>query len=120
MSTTIPPHNLSEVVNAAVHMVDHPDATTAQLLDRIKGPDFPLGGQVLADRRSLRKIYEDGTGSIKVQGEWKLEVVSRHEQIVVTSIAYGADKGNLESSIGELIAAKKLPQLTSAANEAKE
>src|SRR5438552_4061329 len=56
MATNIPPHNLSEVVNAAVHMVDLPDATTAQLLDRIKGPDFPLGGQVLADRRSLRKI----------------------------------------------------------------
>src|SRR5438309_11905756 len=61
MATNIPPHNPAEVVNAAVHMIDHPDATTAQLLDRIKGPDFPLGGQVLADRRSLRKIYEDGT-----------------------------------------------------------
>ncbi|HEV2950342.1 MAG TPA: DNA gyrase subunit A, partial [Gemmataceae bacterium] len=57
MATNIPPHNPSEVVSAAVHLIDHPDATTAQLLDRIKGPDFPLGGQILADRRTLRKIY---------------------------------------------------------------
>ena len=120
MATNIPPHNLAEVVSAAVHMIDHPDATTAQLLDRIKGPDFPLGGQVLADRRTLRKIYEDGTGSIKVQGEWKLEVVSRREQIVITSIPYGVNKGSLESAIGELIATKKLPQLTNLANESNE
>src|SRR6266849_7078434 len=120
MATNIPPHNLAEVVNAAVHMIDHADATTAQLLDRIKGPDFPLGGQVLADRRALRKIYEDGTGSIKVQGEWKLEVVGRREQIVITSIPYGVNKGSLESAIGDLIATKKLPQLTNLANESNE
>jgi DNA gyrase subunit A len=120
MATNIPPHNLAEVVSAAVHMIDHPDATTAQLLDRIKGPDFPLGGQILADRRTLRKIYEDGTGSIKVQGEWKLEVVGRREQIVITSIPYGVNKGSLESAIGELIATKKLPQLTNLANESNE
>src|SRR5437660_140809 len=120
MATNIPPHNLAEVVNAAVHMIDHPDATTAQLLDRIKGPDFPFGGQILADRRTLRKIYEDGTGSIKVQGEWKLEVVGRREQIVITSIPYGVNKGSLESAIGDLIATKKLPQLTSLVNESNE
>jgi DNA gyrase subunit A len=120
MATNIPPHNLAEVVSAAVHLIDHPDATTAQLLDRIKGPDFPVGGQILADRRTLRKIYEDGTGSIKVQGEWKLEVVGRREQIVITSIPYGVNKGSLESAIGELIATKKLPQLTNLANESNE
>src|SRR6516164_987602 len=120
MATNMPPHNLGEVITAAVHMIDHPDATTAQLLDRIKGPDFPLGGQILADRRTLRKIYEDGNGSIKVQGEWKLEVVGRREQIVITSIPYGVNKGSLESAIGELIATKKLPQLTNLANESNE
>jgi DNA gyrase subunit A len=120
MATNIPPHNLGEVINAAVHLIDHPDATTAQLLDRIKGPDFPLGGQVLADRKTLRKIYEDGNGSIKVQGEWKLEVVRNREQIVITSIPYGVNKGNLESAIGEIIETKKLPQLTSLVNESNE
>jgi DNA gyrase subunit A len=120
MATNMPPHNLAEVVSAAVHLVDHPDATTAQLLDRIKGPDFPLGGQVLADRRTLRRIYEDGTGSIKVQGEWKLEVVRNREQIVITSIPYGVNKGSLELAIGEIIETKKLPQVTSLVNESNE
>jgi DNA gyrase/topoisomerase IV subunit A len=109
MATNIPPHNLGEVVRAAVHLIDDPEATTAQLLDRLKGPDFPLGGRVLADRATLRKIYEDGTGSIKVQGEWKLED-GKKRQIVVTSIPYGVDKGNLKEQIGIIIADRKLPQ----------
>src|SRR5438105_1148571 len=64
MATNIPPHNLGEVVKAAIHLIEHADASTAQLLDRLKGPDFPLGGRVVADRTTLRRIYEDGTGSI--------------------------------------------------------
>src|SRR5262249_21133605 len=73
MATNIPPHNLGEVLRACVHLVDHQGASTAQLLDRVKGPDFPLGGKILADRRTIRGIYEEGTGSIKVQGEWRVE-----------------------------------------------
>jgi DNA gyrase subunit A len=120
MATNIPPHNLGEVVKAAVHLIDDPNATTAHLLDRIKGPDFPLGGRVVTDRRSLRKIYEDGTGSIKVQGEWKLEEAGRRPQIVITSIPYGVNKGNLEAAIGEIIAERRLPQLTNLVNESNE
>lgn len=120
MATNIPPHNLGEVIRAAVHLIDEPEATTAQLLDKVKGPDFPLGGQVVTDRKSLRKIYEDGTGSIKVQGEWKVEVVKGRDQIVITSIPYGVNKGNLESAIGEIIAERKLPQLTNLVNETNE
>jgi DNA gyrase subunit A len=117
MATNIPPHNLGEVIKAAVLLIDEPSASTAQLLDRIKGPDFPLGGKVVTDRRTLRKIYEEGSGSIKVQGEWKLEESGRRRQIVVTSIPYGVNKGNLEAAIGEIIAARKLPQLTNLVNE---
>jgi DNA gyrase subunit A len=120
MATNIPPHNLAEVVKAAVHLIDNPDATTAQLLDRIKGPDFPLAGQVVTDRPTLRKIYEEGTGSIKVQGEWKVEESSKRRQIVITSIPYGVNKGNLEAAIGEIIAARRLPQLTNLVNESNE
>jgi DNA gyrase subunit A len=117
LATNIPPHNLAEVIRAAVHLIEHRDATTAQLLDRVKGPDFPLGGKVLADRATLRKIYEDGIGSIKVQGEWKLEEVRRRQQIVITSIPYGVNKGNLEATIGEIIASRKLPQVLNLVNE---
>jgi DNA gyrase subunit A len=117
MATNIPPHNLGEVIKACVHLIDNPEATTAQLLEKIKGPDFPLGGKVISDRTTVRKIYEEGTGSIKVQGEWKVEEVGRKEQIVVTSIPYGVNKGNLEEVIGEIIANRKLPQLLNLTNE---
>src|SRR5262249_52641536 len=94
--------------------------TTAQLLDKIKGPDFPLGGKVVTDRATLRKIYEEGTGSIKVQGEWKLEDAGKRQQIVITSIPYGVNKGNLEAAMGEIIASRKLPQVTNLTNESNE
>src|SRR5947207_10516240 len=73
LATNIPPHNLGEVVKACVHLIENPDATTVQLMDRVKGPDFPLGGKIIADRPTLRSIYEEGHGTIKVQGEWKWE-----------------------------------------------
>ncbi|MCZ2341416.1 MAG: DNA topoisomerase 4 subunit A [Bacteroidales bacterium] len=121
MATNIPPHNLGEVLRACIHLIDNPDATVAQLLDRVKGPDFPLGGKIISDRATLRRIYEEGTGSIKVQGEWKLEELSRGKhQIVVYSIPYGVDKGNLENLIGDIIDTRKLPQLLSITNESNE
>lgn len=112
MATNIPPHNLAEVIKAAVHLIDNADASTAQLLDKLKGPDFPLGGKVVTDRSSLRKIYEDGVGSIKVQAEWKVAQAGKKEQIVISSIPYGVNKGTLEAAIGEIIATRKLPHLT--------
>ncbi len=121
MATNIPPHNLGEVLRACVHLIDNPDATVAQLLDKVKGPDFPLGGKIVTDRGTLRKIYEEGTGSIKVQGEWKIEDLGRgKKQIVVTSIPYGVVKGDLENIIGGIIEDKKLPQLLGVTNESNE
>jgi DNA gyrase subunit A len=120
LATNIPPHNLGEVVRACVHLIEYPDATTAQLLDRVKGPDFPLGGKVVTDRASLRQIYEDGLGSIKVQAEWATEKRGKREFIIVTSIPYGVDKGKLENDIGALIESRKLPQLLGLTNEMSE
>lgn len=120
MATNIPPHNLGEVIRAAILLIEERNASTAQLLDRIKGPDFPLGGRVLADRKTLRRIYEEGTGSIKVQAEWKLEEVKSRRQIVVTSIPYSVNKGTLEEKIGEIIASRALPQLVNLVNESNE
>jgi DNA gyrase subunit A len=120
LATNLPPHNLASVVDACVLLIEEPEATTAQLLDKVKGPDFPLGGKVVTDRTTLRRIYEEGTGSIKVQGEWKFETHGKREQIVVTSIPYGVNKGNLEGAIGEIIATRKLPQLLNLTNESNE
>jgi DNA gyrase subunit A len=120
MATNMPPHNFGEVIKGAILLIENPEATTAQLLDKIKGPDFPLGGKVVTDRATLRKIYEEGTGSIKVQGEWKVEESGKRPQIVITSIPYGVDKGKLESDIGEIISSRKLPQLLNLVNESNE
>jgi DNA gyrase subunit A len=120
LATNIPPHNLGEVVRACVHLIENPDASVAQLLDRVKGPDFPLGGKVVTDRTTLRKIYEEGTGTLKVQGEWKTEKVGKREQVVLTSIPYGVDKGKLEADIGAIIAERRLPQLLNLVNESNE
>ncbi len=120
MATNIPPHNFGEVIKGCIYLIENPEATTAQLLDKIKGPDFPLGGKVVTDRTTLRKIYEEGSGTIKVQGEWKVEEIGKRQQIVITSIPYGVDKGKLESDIGEIIASRKLPQLLNLVNESNE
>jgi len=120
MATNIPPHNLGEVVRAAVYLIDNPEASVAQLLDRVKGPDFPLGGKVITDRATLRRIYEEGTGSIKVQAEWKVEELPKKRQIVITSIPFGLNKSNLEAEIGDIIANRKLPQLVDLTNESNE
>jgi DNA gyrase subunit A len=121
LATNIPPHNLGEVLRASIYLIENPDASVAQLLDRVKGPDFPLGGKIVTDRATLRKIYEEGRGSVKVQGEWKLEELGKgRQQIVVSSIPYGVDKGALENTIGGLIEEKKLPQLVGQANESNE
>jgi DNA gyrase subunit A len=120
LATNIPPHNLGEVCRACVMLIENPEATTAQLMDRIKGPDFPLGGRIITDRTSLRKIYEEGTGTIKIQAEWKEETVAGKSQIVITSIPYGVDKGKLEADIGLLIEERRLPQLVNLVNETNE
>src|SRR5262249_20162344 len=93
---------------------------TAQLLDKLKGPDFPLGGKIVTDRKSLRKIYDDGQGTLKIQAEWKIDHSGKKEKIVITSIPYGVNKGTLEGAIGEIIASRALPHLVDLTNESNE
>ncbi|MSR30073.1 MAG: DNA topoisomerase 4 subunit A [Gemmataceae bacterium] len=120
LATNIPPHNLGEVIRAAVFVIENPQATTSLILDRLKGPDFPLGGKILIDRPSLTKIYEEGSGSLKVQGQWKVESPGKKDQIVVYSIPYSVDKGKLISDIGLIVSEKKLPLLTNVVDESSE
>jgi DNA gyrase subunit A len=120
MATNIPPHNLGDLCRACVLLIENKDASTANLLDEVKGPDFPLGGKIVTDRRTLRKIYEDGQGSIKVQAEWKVEEKARKRQIVVMSVPYGVNTATLEADIGEHINSRKLPQALDVNNETNE
>ncbi len=123
MATNIPPHNLAEVIKASVHLIKNPNATTAQLMKYVKGPDFPLGGRIVTDRREIRKAYETGRGTIKVRGEWKEEKSRGKDKvtrIVVHSVPYGVATGPLLSDIGEMIAGRKLPQLLEVTDETNE
>jgi DNA gyrase subunit A len=123
MATNIPPHNLREAVKACILLIHEPESTVAQLMKFIKGPDFPLGGRIVTDRRSIRTAYEEGRGSIKVRGEWKLEKDRKVEattRIVLSSVPYGVETGPLLTVIGDIINARKLPQLVGAADESSE
>ncbi|HEY7956325.1 MAG TPA: DNA gyrase subunit A, partial [Polyangia bacterium] len=114
MATAIPPHNLGEVVEACLALVDDPKLESKDLLKFIKGPDFPTGGQVLASKRDLKEIYEAGSGSLKLRGEWELEDSPGRKQsqmLIITSIPYGPTKQSIVEKVGELIRERKLPQM---------
>lgn len=114
MATSIPPHNLGEVIKACVHLIENEECTVAQIMKYIKGPDFPLGGRIMTDRADLRTMYEEGRGSVKVRGEWDFDTERRKKvenRIVISSVPYGVETGPLQAEIGAVIESKKLPQL---------
>ncbi|MBT8493604.1 MAG: DNA topoisomerase IV subunit A [Deltaproteobacteria bacterium] len=118
MATNIPPHNLKEVVSALVALIDNRDMTTTNILKYIKGPDFPLGGQMLNSKVELRQIYEAGSGAIRVRAEYKIEEKSRGQKdIIVTSIPYGVNKSSIVEKIADVIIKRKVPQLVDVRDE---
>jgi len=118
MATNIPPHNLREITNALVALADDKDLTTTNLMKHIQGPDFPTGGQVLNSKVELRQIYEDGRGSIRLRGEYKLEEKKRGgTDVVITSIPYGLTKATVVEKIAEVIISRKLPYLLDVRDE---
>lgn len=120
MATNIPPHNLGEVISACVHLIQNPEAETKDIVKFIKGPDFPLGGRIVTDRKELKTIYEDGRGSIKVRGEWRMDKDRKgtaDDRVVIYSMPYGVDSGPLASEIGAIVNSKKLPQLIDSNDE---
>lgn len=123
MATSIPPHNLADVVEACIHLIRDRGASVAQLLNHIKGPDFPLGGRIVTERRELTQMYKEGRGSIKVRAEWKMDRERRKEvpdQIAIYSIPYGVETGPLLTEIGAIVASKKLPQLLDCSDHSDE
>ncbi len=118
MATNIPPHNLAEVINGAVDLIDDRTCTISDLMKSIKGPDFPTGGEILNTRTELREIYETGQGLVRLRGEFTVVPPSHGKsQIVITSIPFAVDKATVVERIGELIAAKKVPQLVDVRDE---
>jgi DNA gyrase subunit A len=118
MATNIPPHNLGEITEALVALIDDPALETKDLLKHVKGPDFPTGGQLVSSRKEIRDIYETGQGAVKVRGEWKIEEGKRGQQsVIITSIPYALNKSTLVEQIASVIRDRKLPHLVDIRDE---
>src|SRR3712207_3310826 len=117
MATKIPPHNLGEVVDATVALIDDPDLDEKQIAKRIKVPDFPTGG-VIVGLRGVRDAIETGRGSVRVQAKAHTEQIKGNRtQIVVTEIPYQVNKSYLMQKIAELVKERKLADITDLRDE---
>ena len=115
MATNIPPHNLGEVVDAALHMIDDPDVSTSTLVrEHIQGPDFPTGGQLLNTEEEMVEMYETGKGTIEMRGGYRTKGKTR---AIIESIPYGVDKSKIVEEIADHIAEENVPQLSNVRDE---
>ena len=117
MATNIPPHHLGEIVDGTIHLIDHPDATVADLMRFVKGPDFPTGG-TLCGLGPIREMYETGRGHLRLRGKaavepWKAD----RERIVITEIPYAVNKAALIEKIAELVHEKKIEDISDLRDE---
>ena len=121
MATNIPPHNVAELCDAALHLIHHPDATATDLVQFVRGPDFPTGGIIVEPRENIISAYQTGRGAFRVRARWAQEDSGRGTyQIVVTEIPYGVQKSRLVEKIAELLLARKLPLLKDVRDESAE
>ena len=122
MSTSIPPHNLGEVIDAVSAYIDNPEITVAELMEYLPGPDFPTGG-IIANKSDLPAIYETGTGKIKLRGKMEVELGKRRsdkDRLVITEIPYtmiGAGINKFLQDIADLVEAKKLTDVVDISNQ---
>ena len=117
MATNIPPHNLGELLDATIHLIDNPDATVDDLLEFVKGPDFPTGA-VVYGKDSLRTAYATGRGGVVVRGVAEIiENVKARNQIVITEVPYGLNKASLIEKIAELYKDKKITGISDIRDE---
>ncbi|MGB5085522.1 MAG: DNA topoisomerase IV subunit A [Methylocystis silviterrae] len=121
MATSIPPHNLAELCDAALYLISHRKATAEQLLTFVQGPDFPTGGIVVDKRDEIIETYRTGRGSFRVRARWMKEELPRGGWVVVvTEIPYGVQKSRLIERLAELISERKLPLVADVRDESAE
>lgn len=117
MATNIPPHNLSEVIDAIILLIKNPEATLDQILEVLPGPDFPTGAMIMG-RSGIKKAYKTGQGKILVRSKIEIEELAHdRERIIITEIPYGVNKANLVKKIAELARDKKIEGITYANDE---
>jgi topoisomerase-4 subunit A len=112
MATSIPPHNAGEVCAAAIHLIERPDATTADLLRHVKGPDFPTGGIIVEPADAIASAYETGRGGFRLRAKWEVEQGKYGTfRVIVTEIPWQVQKARLVEQIAAAMEEKKLPLL---------
>ena len=112
VATSIPPHNLIEVVSALIRLLDDPELSSRELAETVRGPDFPTGGEILDPPERLAAIYEEGKGSVQVRGTVRDDGIRRHlRTLFITSVPYGVNKAQLVQRLGEIVADRSLPAL---------
>jgi DNA gyrase subunit A len=116
MATNIPPHNLTEVVNAAVALIDKPDTTDIELLDIVPGPDFPTGGEILG-RNGARAALLTGRGSVVIRAKHHTETIRGREAIIFTEIPYQVNKSEMVERIGEQVREKRVEGIAEVRDE---
>ena len=117
MATNIPPHNLGEVIDGAICLIDKPDATLDELMEHIKGPDFPTGGVILG-RAGIREAYHTGRGRIVTRAKSEIESLPNgRDRIIVTEIPYMVNKARLVEKIAELVHEKRLEGISDIRDE---
>src|ERR1700744_5812939 len=121
MATSIPPHNAAELCDAALHLIDKPDAKSKTLLRWVKGPDFPTGGIIVDSKESITEAYMTGRGSFRTRAKWVQEEGARGTWVVViTEIPWLVQKSRLVEKIAELLNDKKLPLVGDVRDESAE
>jgi len=121
MATSIPPHNVAELCDAALHLIDKPQAKSSSLLRWVKGPDFPTGGIIVDGREQIAEAYATGRGSFRVRAKWHVEEGARGAWVVVvTEIPWLVQKSRLIEKIAELLNERKLPLLGDIRDESAE
>jgi len=118
MATSIPPHNLRDVVKALLLLLDEPETSISQLVTLVKGPDFPTGCQILNTKAELNDLYTSGRGSIRMRAEWTTEDLGRGKQaIIISAMPYALNKSQVVEKIANLIIERKVPQLIDVRDE---
>ncbi len=121
MATSIPPHNVAELCDAALHLIAHRDASVDDLLAFAPGPDFPTGGIIVEPKASIAETYKTGRGSFRLRARWEKEEGARGVwQVVITEIPYMVQKSRLIEKIAELLGEKKLPLVADIRDESAE
>src|SRR6516225_4011519 len=121
MATSIPPHNIAELCDAALYLIAHPEADAEALATFVPGPDFPTGGVIIDDKSAIIETYRAGRGAFRLRARWKTEETGRGTyQVVVTEIPWQVQKMRLVERIAELINEKKLPFVADMRDESAE